>query len=201
MNHHVITPLNRFENLRKLVTLLEPQKIIWHVIIDRDVPFRLWFEQDWIHCHVCPNDGTTFWSRCNTSINWLLDTMPCVPTDRYSILNDDDAYEPGYFDKLRSHSGDVIVTSMHRGNATPIGVAAERAHGTNTLVAAPENMKVGHVGVEQICVAGSILNACRLPLHIAGDGQMIEYICATNHVRYVPDAFVWFNYLEKGRWS
>lgn len=200
-DHHIITPLNRIQNFSKLVTLLEPQKIQWHVIsdlgstvVETDIP--------WVHSYVCPNVESTFWGRCNYAINWFLNHHALRPNGMYSILNDDDAYMPGYFDKLREQSHPVIITSMQRGNKTPKDVIPERAHGTNTLVAAPENMKVGHVGVEQISVSGQILKNCRLPIHICGDGQMIEYIIATqSQVVYLPECYVWFNYLEPGRWE
>jgi hypothetical protein len=124
-----------------------------------------------------------------------------VDDHRYAILNDDDAYEPGFWDKVRSCKEEVLIPSMMRGVRTPAGVSPERAHGTNTLVADPANMKVGHIGVEQLIVSGRILKNCRLPLTIAGDGEMICYIAATNPVTYIPDCYVWFNYLEPGRWE
>lgn len=200
MKHHVITPLNRFQNYVRLRDMLEPQRVEWHVIVDADQPFRIESGESWIHSYVAENTHQRFFERCNHAINEWLDRH-LVDEDRYAILNDDDAYEPGFFDKVREHSEDVLIPSMRRGNRTPPGVSPERAHGTNTLVACPENMKVGHIGVEQLIVRGSILKHCRLPLSIAGDGEMICYIAATNPVKYIPDAYVWFNYFEPGRWD
>jgi len=200
MNYHVITPLNRFQNYARLRDLLEPQLVQWHIILDDDQPFRIAPKEPWIHVDVVANTQQRFFERCNHAINTWLDTN-LVDADRYAILNDDDAYEPGFFDKIRQHEDEVLIPSMMRGVRTPVGVSAERAHGTNTLTACPENTKVGHIGVEQLIVSGRILKNCRLPLTIAGDGEMICYIAATNPVKYVPDAFVWFNYLEPGRWD
>lgn len=203
--------MNRFENLQKLKDLLAPQKIVWHIVMDWDQPFRLHFHKEmWINTHVydefafMESPYKKFWERCNASINWLLDSISIRDDDYYCILNDDDAYEPGFFDKLRAieHEGhDVIIPSMMRGQHTPAGVAPERAHGTDTLVADPSNMQIGRIGVEQCIVKGRILKNCRLPLRIAGDGEMITYIAATNKVHYLPSANVYFNYLEAGRWD
>lgn len=199
-NYHVLTPMNRYENLRRLVPHLESQKIIWHVVVDDEVPFHLSFKQPWIYYYRYPNVANEFWARCNSSLNWLLDTLTLPDDDYVCFLNDDDGYEPGFFDKLREHQDDVIVTSMKRGNQTPAGVRPERAHGTNTLEAKPENMKVGYVGVEQMFAKAKIMKYVRLPIHIAGDGQMIEYVYTTNPVKFLPEANVLFNYFEPGRW-
>lgn len=201
MNYHVITPLNRFENVGRLIELLEPQRITWHVIQDAERPYYIQFPQGWIRSSILVNEPGTFYERCNRSINKWMDHHRWVDEDRYCILNDDDAYEPGFFDKLRAFDEEVLAVSMMRGHHIPAGVSGERAHGTDTLVADPSNMKVGRIGVEQMIVSGRILRTCRLPLTIAGDGEMLTYIGATNPVKYVPDANVWFNYLEPGRWN
>jgi hypothetical protein len=201
MNYHVITPLNRFQNYNRMRDMLATQGVKWHVIVDADQPFRIEpTNDDWIDCSVFPNTQQRFYERCNNSINQWLDEN-IVDEDMYAILNDDDGYEPDFFQKIRAEEGDVLIPSMKRGMRTPPGVIPERAHGTNTLVAAPENLKVGHIGVEQLIVRGKILKHCRLPLTIAGDGEMICYIGATNPVKYVPEAYVYFNYLEPGRWD
>jgi len=200
-HYHVLTPLHRIENAGKMLKMLEPQKVNWHVVMDVDEPFDLRFRRQWVHHYLCNTEGVEFWARCNFSLNFAMGLMDWRDNDRYCFLNDDDAVEPGFFDKVDTADGEVVAVSMLRGNKTPDGVAAERAHGTNELVAAPENMKVGFVGVEQLIVSGRILRQCRLPIHICGDGQMIEYITQTNPVTYLPEAKVWFNYFEPGRWE
>lgn len=199
--YHVLTPLYRIENARKLVKHLAAHDVRWHVVTDACEPFDLKFKAPWVTNYHCDTQGETFWARCNYSLNWLMDAMKWRDEDRYCFLNDDDAVEPDFFDKVDKAEGEVVAVSMLRGSATPTDAAPERAHGTNELVAAPENMKVGFVGVEQLIVSGRILQNCRLPIHICGDGQMIEYITATNPVTYLPEAKVWFNYWEKGRWT
>jgi hypothetical protein len=199
--YNVITPLSRFENLLKIIPMLEAQNCHWHVVVDDGAPFRLTFNHPWIHSYVCPNPETTFFTRCNYAINWFLDTFPPNLAERYSILNDDDAYEEGFFDKIDQHSGDVIIPSMERGRRTPAGVIPERAHGATKLVAAPENVHIGGVGVEQMIISGRLLRGIRLPLHICGDGMMIEWTFKTYGAEFAPEANVLFNYYEKGRWE
>lgn len=62
--YHLLTPLNRYENLSRLIGMLEPMKVQWEVITDKSTPFRVSFEQDWIHHHVCEDSpGGEFWRR------------------------------------------------------------------------------------------------------------------------------------------
>lgn len=205
MTYHIITPLRRYENLEKLINAMITHRatndVHWHVIMDDDAPFQLFFRQPWIHVYSCPNYQTSFYNRCNSSINWLLDNYRLIPGDRYLIMNDDDGYEPGFFAKVNQVGGELIIVSMKRGHRTPAGVPGERAHATNTLVAAPENMKIGHVGVEQFIASGRILQPVRLPLHIAGDGEMVAWLCSNHTAAYAPDIYVHFNQHEPGRWD
>ena len=199
--YHVITPLARFENLSKLIAMLEPMGVQWHVITDSDIGFQLVFHQPWITHYNYTNNEKAFWCRCNAAINWMLDLAPLNPGDRYCILNDDDAYEPDFFKKLDAVDGELLIASMDRGHQTPPGVESVRAHGTNRLIAAPDNMRVGSVGVEQFVASGKVISVCRLPLEVTGDGMMIEYMVQHFPATYVPEASVWFNYYEPGRWN
>lgn len=213
MTFNIITPLNRYENLPELIHDLEDRhtplaEIRWHVITDRDCPFGIYFKQPWIEHYVSPNNEVGFWQRCNNAINWFLSSFKLNPEEYYCFMNDDDGYEPDFFDKLdrvaSNDNPDVIIVSMKRGNRTPPGVAPERAHGTSTLIAAAENMKPGHVGIEQIVVKGRVLAPCRLPMNVCGDGMMIEWIVSdsdSKYVRYVPEIYAHFNELEPGRWD
>lgn len=204
--YHVITPLKRFENLQHLIPMLEAQGVQWHVIVDdTDHPLRLSvlyeFSRPWLHHYICPNRETTFFLRCNFAINWWLNQWPPELDHRYMFLNDDDMLEDDFFEKVDKHDGQVIITSMKRGDQTPEGVQAERAHGTTTLIARPENMMVGGVGVEQIVMSGRILGGVRIPMEISGDGIMISWVVANYGATFCPEAFALFNRLEAGRWN
>lgn len=199
--YHVVTPLARFENLTDLVKMLYVHQVQWHPIIDLETPFRLQFDQPWIHPVACPTVGKTFYARCNMAMNWFLSYVPMQPDHRYCFLNDDDAYEPGFFDKVSAHTGDLVICSMVRGNNTPPGVTPEHAHGTSPLIACPGNVGPGKIGLEQAITVGSVLWQYRFPLTIMGDGEMITKMAADHPPEFAPEANVWFNYYEKGRWN
>ena len=127
-----------------------------------------------------------------------------IADHRYCILNDDDAYEEGFFEHIdKVQPGWLMVVSMKRGHNIPAGVAAERAHGTDTLEACPANMTVGRVGAEQLISIGEIWQKHQFnPESVSADGERIcELLAANPAPMYVPDAFVLFNYLEPGRWN
>jgi hypothetical protein len=207
---HVITPMARFENIRKLIDNMKHQNIIWHVIIDDDNPKKFEYNEPFIFLHICPNKTVEFWTRCNNSINWFIENYDLKEDDYYGILNDDDAYEETFFDKLRNklenkdeNSRDLIIVSMKRGHHIPEGIVACKRHPTNTLLAQPESMFPCRVGVEQFFLKGKYLKKHRLPLTVYGDGELISALAKeyAKQVFYIPDVFVLFNYFEPGRWE
>jgi hypothetical protein len=201
MRYNVLTSLSRFQNIPQIHQMLEREGCAWHIVIDQDWGFELRFEDPWVTVYYCPTPPGPFWLRCHAALNWLLDNMVIDPYDRYSFLNDDDFYEPGFIQKLDPFNGPVVVTSMKRGNRTPEDVDPLRAHSTSPLIANPESMKEGLVGLEQIFMTGEVIKKVRIPLHPCGDGEMIRWVTSNYPVEYAPDAFVWFNYLEPGRWA
>lgn len=210
VNFHVITPLARFGNLPDLKNMLKDQSITWHVITDDDAKNVPEINEPWIKHYVCPNQGLEFWKRCNNSINWFIDTQEINSHDMYCFMNDDDGYEPNFFDKMRAAvetikeknmPWEAVVCSMERGHQVPADAIPERRHPTSKLIAAPEYMDIGRVGVEQIYLSGRVLSENRLPLEIVGDGMMICSIVRRYPTVFVPEISVWFNYLEPGRWN
>lgn len=207
---NVITPMARYQNIEALIKILRPQKIQWHVITDEDNKTPVAFHEPWIHHYICPNEGVDFWARSNYCINWFLNTFKLNDDEYYCVLNDDDGYERDFFRNLQNeinkqisghHNADLIITSMKRGDNIPHDVAPNRQHGTNTLFGEPGSMKVGYVSVEQFFIKGKLLQHHRLPLTIAGDGELIVELVQTYETTYIPNLYVLFNYLEPGRWA
>lgn len=205
---NVITPLARYQNLNKLMDMLEPKIIKWHIIIDKDSGIKIETEKEWIKHYICPNNEKEFFERCNFAINWFIDTQEINDNQFYCILNDDDAYEPDFFDKIitaialrNSAEEKVLLCSMERGDNTPIEAIPIRQHPTFKLWAMPNRIGVGMTGIEQIILAGEILKKYRLPLLCDGDGRFITHILSENQYSLVPEANVWFNYFEPGRWN
>lgn len=199
-SYHVVTPFRRFENLEPLVNMLRGTPVTWHPIFDEGLPFDIHFPYPWIEKGYVPR-SQPFWSLWADSLNRFIAAGRLNPRDRYMILNDDDGFEPEFFKKLDTHDGDILVVSMKRGHHTPAGVAPERAHGTETLIAAPENMQVGGVGAEQMICTGEIFERYIFNNSISADGERIIKVVTENPTVYVPDVFVHFNFLEPGRWD
>ena len=198
--YHVLTPLKRLENLERLIDMLQDKPVFWHPIFDEGLPFDVHFPHHWIQKGFCPRSAP-FWSMWADSLNRFIHAGRLDADSRYLILNDDDFYEPDFFSKIDIVDGEVLICSMKRGQRIPPGVTPERAHGTDTLEAKPESMVVGRVGAEQMVAAGRVFERYGFNNSIAADGERIVRIIAENRVQYVPEAFVWFNYLEPGRWD
>lgn len=199
-SYHVITPFSRFSNLTRMIRMLEPMGVVWHPILDEGLPFDIKFPQPWILKGYCPPKEPfwQFWSDC---LNRFVAAGDLNPDARYCLLNDDDFYEPDFFEKIDKHDGEVVICSMKRGDHTPAAPGTDHAHGTNTLEAKPESMNVGYVGAEQMIVSGRVFATCHWVEHMAADGINICEVIARNTVDWAPEAFVWFNYLESGRYD
>lgn len=201
-NYNVITSLARFQNIKALAKMLSEQDVTWHIVHDDDLGFEVKIANPYVWTHACPTPPGPFWFRCHSALNWFLDSTSLWDDEYYCFLNDDDFYEPGFFDKVdQAPDSPVYITSMKRGNQTPQGVDPVRAHGVGTLHASLEQMSPGYVGLEQGIIIGSVLKQCRIPLNTCGDGQMISHIARTYPTLYLPEAYVWFNFLEPGRWT
>lgn len=116
MKYQVVTPFARFENLRKLIEMLQPMNVVWNILLDDDLPFRLHFNQDWIHPFYFPVVKGAFWSTWQRSLNWFFQLIPHGQDDYYLILNDDDFYEPDFFKKIDRHSAENDLFSAHPAN-------------------------------------------------------------------------------------
>lgn len=200
MNYHVVTPYARFQNLVPQIRMMEPFKVYWDLLLDDDTPFRIWVPGDWVRVFYFP-PVKPFWKAWQMHLNRYITTVPIIDEDRYCVMNDDDAYEPGFFDKISKHSADIVLCSMLRGQRTPPEAEPVHAHGTETLVACPENVQVCHIGCEQMICSGRVFSTIRFAEHQNADGMAIVEACSKHRVEYAPEAFAWFNYYEPGRWN
>lgn len=139
---------------------------------------------------------------CYAKINWWLDRFCRPDGNRFlHFLCDDDCVSPTFYGEVSStgKTAPIIIPSMMRGHNSE-----GMRHECSTLVAAPENMKVGKVGLEQIIILESVMSRYRLDLRDGcADGRLIERIVTENpnDVVYRPDVAVWFNFYEPGRWK
>lgn len=195
--YHIVTPIGRFGNIVPFTRFMKGLGVHWHLLLDDDLPFRI-EDSEWIHPMYGPgnpNDGTPIG---NYKHEQFIMAGGLVNADRYQFLNDDDWLEPGFLEKVDQVDGDILIVSMKRGDNQP---SAGVPYGTSTLVACEENMKPCHIGGEQLIASGAMMKKVRFGKSNSGDGEGICKLCQDNPYVFVPDAFVWFNALEPGRWN
>ena len=182
---NVITPFSRKENLDLMVKQLEG-KCNWTVLID-DPELRGIFPE-WVYVKLYPKPPKVQ-NMCasNVLFNWFIEDGLEDET-QYMILCDDDAVDTDFFSQIPDK--DVVLVSMRR-TEDP----------RNDLIAKPENLKIAAVGGEQLILKGKILKNYRYGLSNVGDGEMIIEVAKDHDIEYVPDAFVYFNYFEDGRYA
>lgn len=207
--------MNRPQHIEDMINMLEPKNVQWHVITDVGAEFEYKFDKEWIHHYLCPNfilpDVDRF-DRYYNTCNWILSNIPINDDEMYMFLSDDDGYEPDFFDKITSELNqmekfdfepDLVITSMERGHQIPVD--ATTAYPTFKLHAHPDNVVPCQIGGEQYLMRGSLLKrkGYRFPLHQWGDGLLIQqmYNENINKTIFCPNANVWFNYFEPGRWN
>ena len=173
---HVITPFSR-EHLRKIFTEHLKQFPVESILCEEEV-----YTKDPAY-----EKANNFIKKGNIK-----------DEDYYCFLCDDDNYEVGFFDNLPD--ADVIFVSMKRGDNV-VGQGVSR-HPTNTLIAAPENIKLMNVGFEQFIVKGRVLKQMKFTMGTPyADGMMAMWLKENFKCVYEPNRFVLFNRLEKGRYS
>lgn len=208
---NVITSLARFDNAKILLKHLAPHRIVWHVIMDDDNGCSLKFDDQWVKTYLCPNKDTEFWARCHNALNWFLDTQEIKDNEMYCFMNDDDGYEPNFFQKIRETMAeverengsepDVMIVSMKRGDNIPVVEPHRIAHHTTFLPAHPDNVRIGCIGLEQFIVRGKIIKNYRFPHDICADGMLIMKLFKENGAVFAPYINALFNYFEPGRWN
>lgn len=195
--YRILTPFSRFQNLVNFARMLHSHRVLWHPLLDDDLPFGI-HSIDWIDPVYVPRGEPPGFVRAHWMLNWFIEKAYVFESDRYLFLADDDWYEPGFFDKLDAVDGEVLICSMLRGHHQP---PTGTPYGTSPLEAAPQNLHVGQVGAEQLVVSGKVLKPCRFGPEPHADGILIEALTSRHKPAFVPDAHVWFNYLEPGRWD
>ncbi len=139
---------------------------------------------------------------CYAKVNaWIVGHASNIrDEDYYQFMCDDDALPTGVLPTLKSRDEDIIVISCKRGDQVPQGPPP---HPTWPLYAAPENMSVSKATWEQAVIKGKILKTLRFnSMSATADGEMMADLHAIHgpRIKYLPDLFLKFNYLQPGRW-
>lgn len=198
----VITPFSRKENKELLLNHLHGKCnwIILQATTDPVIEFP-----EWVTIKRYELSGTTHIS--NRLINAFI-AEGLEPDTQYMILNDDDFTEEGFFEKIPDE--DIVYVSMKRRDHNIrhfVFDVWERGlghfeDGEDVFYAKPDNLRIANFGGEQFIIKGKILQNYRYGLSNVGDGKMILQMLDEGHqVSIVPEAFVYFNYLEDGRWK
>jgi hypothetical protein len=196
--YHVITPLMRHELVPGLIKNLEPLGVIWHPIPDKQTEFPT---LDWIQpVTIIPTDPRKV--ATYVKFNEFGRIAGWVDDDYYVYQGDDNLYAPDCFDELRKikSSPDLIMITMRRGDRRP----NKKSHYCDTLVACPENRRVGRIGFEQLVMTGRLRK--KWPYEpeedACADGILAEKLAKSDiEWHYAPRAECWFNVFEPGRWN
>lgn len=169
--------------------------VIFHPLIDRKIKFP---KEDWIEPFTVTLDQTkkhpTFdiWNK-------FIESGKLIDDEYYMFISDDDFLEPDFFEKIKDITTDVILVSMKRGdNRTKSG------YGTNTLIPHWNILVSSRIATEQLICKGKIIRKERFADLTVADGQLIGRLWRSNpheNFTFVQNTFVWFNYLEPGRWN
>ncbi len=179
--YNVITPYSRWGNYRALRDMLKPQNVTWHLMIDEDWP-ALSFSESWIKAyHGRPAPPRFFIGHW--MLNLFLDHQPIADDEYYILLTDDDYYSPTFFAQLHRYTSDVVMVSMRRSG--------------DLLVADPSNMRVAHVGLEQMVIRGHLLKQYRVNGFYEADGDLITRIWSAHAAKFTfaPEVVCYFNFL------
>jgi hypothetical protein len=179
--YHIITPFSRWQNFMTLARHLKPMGVVWHPVFDSEI--SVYFGDEWIKSMVCGKCPRGFFPGYWMT-NWYLDHAPvCGIAIRYLILNDDDLYEEGFFEKVDAVDGELLICSMRRGEELLKGCA--------------ENFKQAFVGGEQLIVSGRLMREERYEGHYEADWGVISRLAEKEAPVYVPEAVVKFNCLPR----
>jgi len=194
MKYRILSPFSRIENKEAWIKHLRQFDIILHPIINDPIEFP---KEDWIKPFSFKVKKVMKWIYYY-ALNKFLDSKIIIDDDYYMFLSDDDFLAPDFFEKIKGINSDFIVVSMKRGHKE------SRHGGTNTLNATWRVMGKRGIGGEQIILKGKFLKLERFRMGITGDGWFIRGLWKKyphENFTFVRDAYVWFNYLEPGRWN
>jgi hypothetical protein len=198
----ILTPFSRVENIPfYLHEDLNDPRITWVPIV-HDAAVLDAFRAAGAGPRVRPLLVAPEWgdrNPCYWKLNRALDAGAAAG-EWTLFMCDDDSLEAGFLDEFDALDldADVVVTSMRRGDR-------QVGHPAYTLTASPAEMRVNHVGLEQLVYRAGALDTRRFDdSRDDADGAMAESIAADGSLRiaYLSKTFaVRFNYLQPGRWA
>ena len=195
MKYHILTPFNREENKKPLLENFKRPNVVFHPLIDRPIEFP---KEAWIKPFSFKR-GPGIKNIAFHAWDKYFDSGKLIDDDYYLFISDDDFLEPDFFKKIEDINTDVILVSMKRGD----NVTAAR-YGTETLIPRWHLLQRSRIGTEQLIAKGKILKNERFRDLYNADGLFIGTLHRKNphqNFTFKTDAYIWFNYLEPGRWN
>jgi len=199
MTYHLVTPFKREHLIPFWVKEIERLgDVIYHPISEKKLPFP---ESDKIQPLVYEKPELPYYGVIIHALNMFIKNHKFVDDDYYVISSDDDCWETDFFDKIKHVTSDFIVVSLKRGDHQ-----VNSPYGIDTLLAAPQNIRVGRISGNQIIMKGHILKKHQFDTRepAVSDGRFLEMLWYTykhDDFTFVPDAYMYFNYLEPGRFD
>lgn len=195
---HIVTLFSRHGLLNTYLKFYRQAGVIWHVIqfCNEEIIAN---REDWIRPFIIPDIFTP--DSMLSALNHFIQTVQIEDDDYYAMTPDDDLFEPGVLEKIKTFSNDVVVISMKRGDNIPDDGSIP--HGTDTLIAHPDNMLINHIGGEQLFLKGRVFKKYLYREDYYGaDGLLAEQLKANEpDIRYESDLYILFNYFQSGRWN
>lgn len=185
---NVIMPVSRIQARERYKERFEKEGVFWRLVVDESLSD--------IYGDALVYRASEGEDPCYGKINLYRNFFPSA-SEYVTFLCDDDWIEDGYFQRIREHpQTPVIITSMKRGDNEVAG------HGISTLMAHPDNMEVGKIGLEQIVMRGDVFAQERFDAgNSCADGEMARLLKVKYDCTYARDAFVLFNYFQEGRYN
>jgi hypothetical protein len=212
MIYNIITPAKRTWNFQSLIDALKPQNVQWHLICDAEDFEKYDSSENWIHRHVhninLDRNGPHY-TRVYLLVNWFLDNVGVKEDQMYQYLTDDDSIEPNFYSKIDNaintidgETANLVIVSMDRGQRCPDD--NEYKYGAFKEIASAEEIEAHGVAFERYIFKGCLVKDHRFPTDtLFGDSIFSQQLFLQNREKTIilPDNFVWFNYLQPGRWD
>ena len=207
---HVVMPFLRPDNFKTLLVMLAPLDLQWHLICHEPSSIPAKVLPDWIHVHDC-GQVPEKWDACYWKLNWFIDNVPIIDADRYHYLCDDDGLTVAAARVFKKATAPVAVCSIKRGlepqphwKRTGLGPRSFTRHGPprvlKPLIATPDALR-NTCWMGMVAVLGGILRQMHFVNYSSGDSYAGNMLWESCSVQYFPNAFVYHNWLEPGRYK
>lgn len=200
MNFHAVMPFYRQRNYEPLKNWFKTMDLIWHPVCDiEDIRPFVGNKEEWIQPILCPplRKG----EQCYKKLNYIIDI---VDNDYYGFIHDDDMYVPGFIDKIKHKTADVIFYSMSRGQNWTNDTEAYNWPPDPIILNSIDDVYIAHVDMCQYIIKGFIYKQIKFGYaHDYDDGLMAEQLKRDYpfNINVMSEIGINFNYFQTGRYN